>query len=117
MKFQVRQMKQLFAVTNDSYFDSIATKWESYLQGEAENCVVTSGWYHVPPKPENLAARSNIADWDSTETAGKTYDVRALFDNDQSTYFAPAEYDLSDTNPHYIYLKLKRDRSLLIPWC
>jgi len=31
MKFQVRQMKQLFAVTNDSYFDSIATKWESYL--------------------------------------------------------------------------------------
>lgn len=109
MKFQVRQMKQLFAVTNDSYFDSIATKWESYLQGEEENCIVTNGWYHVPPKPKNLAAWSNIADWDSTETSGKTYDVRALFDNDQSTYFAPAEYDLSDTNPHYIYLKLKRE--------
>jgi len=109
MEVQVTQMKQLFAVTNDSYFDSIATKWESYLQGEAENCIVTNGWYNVPPKPENLAAWSNIADWDSTETCGRAYDVSALFDNDQSTYFAPAEYNLSDTNPHYICLELKNE--------
>ena len=108
MDVQVRQMKQLFAITNDSYFDSMATKWESYLQGEEENCIVTNGWYHVPPKSKNLAAWSNIADWDSTDTCAG-YGVEALFDDDQSTYFAPAKYDLSDTNPHYIRLKLESE--------
>lgn len=108
MKVQVQQIKQLYLLTNDRYFDSIATKWESYLQGEEENCIVTNGWHHVPPSPKNLAALSNIADWDSTDTCLR-YGVETLFDDDQSTYFAPAEYDLSDTNPHYIYLKLKSE--------
>ena len=108
MEVQVGQIKQLFAITNDSYFDSIATRWESYLQGEEENCIVTNGWYYVLPRPENLAAWSNIADWDNTETC-EGYGVEELFDSNRSTYFAPARYDLSDTNPHYIYLRLKSD--------
>jgi len=106
MEFQVKQMKQLFAISKDRYFDSIATKWGSYLQGEEGNCIVTNGWYHVPAKPKNLAEWSNIADWDSTATS-EGHGVEVLFDNDQNTYFVSKESDLSDTNPHYIYLELK----------
>ncbi len=108
MEVQVRQMKQLFVITNNSYFDSTATRWESYLQGEEENCIVTNGWYHIRLRPKNLAAWSNIAEWDSTETC-KGYGVEALLDGSRSTYFAPAKYDLDDTHPHYIYLRLKSE--------
>lgn len=106
---QFLQMKTLFAITKDKYFDSVAAKWESYLQGEEQNVVLTNGWYHIS-KHKNLAPLSNIADWDSTQTI-RGYGVEALFDNKQSTYFAPGpnKEDISDTNPHYIYLKLKRE--------
>lgn len=107
MRVQVRQMRQLFALTGDEYFDTTAVKWESYLQDEEANCIETEGWYHVPPEPKNLAALDNIEGWDTTEVVSGKYSLSALLDNDQHTYFAPLKKDISEENPHYIHLKLR----------